>query len=197
PTHACTSWATPTAWRSGTTAPSPAASTASPSAACSPPSRCSRASPTPPRWPSTTCWRGCGSAATSSSTCSTSTPTRPAWAPTRSRGASTCAASSGPWPAPSPTPTDPPMSAGPSLTVELPDEAATEAFGRGLGGRLFAGAVVALVGPLGAGKTRLARAVAEGLGVAGRAVSSPTFVLVQEYRGRLPVYHFDAYRLRG
>src|SRR5919206_3537116 len=82
--------------------------------------------------------------------------------------------------------------------VDLPDLAATEAFGRRLGGLLFPGAVVALVGPLGAGKTHLVRAVAEGLGLRdGRAVSSPTFVLIQEYPARLPVYHFDAYRLSG
>jgi tRNA threonylcarbamoyladenosine biosynthesis protein TsaE len=85
-----------------------------------------------------------------------------------------------------------------SLTLDLPDPAATEAFGRRMGRLLFPGAVVALVGPLGAGKTHLTRAVAEGLGIAdSRAVSSPTFVLIQEYRARLPVYHFDAYRLRG
>jgi tRNA threonylcarbamoyladenosine biosynthesis protein TsaE len=82
--------------------------------------------------------------------------------------------------------------------VDLPDLAATEAFGRRLGGLLFPGAVVALVGQLGAGKTHLVRAVAEGLGLAdGRVVSSPTFVLIQEYPARLPVYHFDAYRLPG
>lgn len=80
----------------------------------------------------------------------------------------------------------------------MADLAATEALGRGLGEALFPGAVVALVGPLGAGKTHLVRAVAEGLGVANpAAVSSPTFVLIQEYPARLPIYHFDAYRLRG
>jgi tRNA threonylcarbamoyladenosine biosynthesis protein TsaE len=85
-----------------------------------------------------------------------------------------------------------------SLTLDLSDLAATEALGRRLGRLLFPGAIVALVGPLGAGKTHLTRAVAEGLGIAdSRAVSSPTFVLIQEYRARLPVYHFDAYRLRG
>ncbi len=83
-------------------------------------------------------------------------------------------------------------------TIDLPDLAATEAFGRRLGRLLFPGAVVALIGPLGAGKTHLARAVAAGLGVPDpRIVTSPTFVLIQEYAGRLPVYHFDAYRLRG
>jgi tRNA threonylcarbamoyladenosine biosynthesis protein TsaE len=84
------------------------------------------------------------------------------------------------------------------LTLNLPDLAATTAFGRRLGELLFPGAVVALVGPLGAGKTHLVRAVAEGLGIPdSRAVSSPTFVLIQEYDARLPVYHFDAYRLRS
>ncbi len=85
-----------------------------------------------------------------------------------------------------------------SLTVNLPDLAATESFGRRLGRLLFPGAVIALFGPLGAGKTHLVRAIAEGLDIAdSRAVSSPTFVLIQEYRARLPIYHFDAYRLHG
>jgi tRNA threonylcarbamoyladenosine biosynthesis protein TsaE len=85
-----------------------------------------------------------------------------------------------------------------TVTLELPDLGATEALGRRLGRLLFPGAVVALIGPLGAGKTHLTRAVAEGLGIAdARVVSSPTFVLIHEYRARLPVYHFDAYRLRG
>src|SRR5215472_14453628 len=82
------------------------------------------------------------------------------------------------------------------MTVDLPDLAATEAFGRRLGRLLFPGAVVALIGQLGAGKTQLVRAVAEGLGVPdGRVVTSPTFVLIQEYHSRLPIFHFDAYRL--
>jgi tRNA threonylcarbamoyladenosine biosynthesis protein TsaE len=83
-----------------------------------------------------------------------------------------------------------------NLTLDLPDLAATEALGRRLGELLFPGAVVALIGPLGAGKTYLVCAVAEGLGVPDRrVVTSPTFVLLQQYDGRLPVYHFDAYRL--
>jgi tRNA threonylcarbamoyladenosine biosynthesis protein TsaE len=80
--------------------------------------------------------------------------------------------------------------------IDLPDLAATEAFGRRLGGLLFPNAVVALVGPLGAGKTHLTRAVAEGLEIANpAAVTSPTFTLIHEYPARLPIYHFDAYRL--
>ena len=81
--------------------------------------------------------------------------------------------------------------------VDLADLAATAAFGRRLGDALFPGAVVALIGGLGAGKTHLARAVVEGLGGDGRAVSSPTYGLIHEYRASPPVYHFDAYRLRS
>lgn len=81
---------------------------------------------------------------------------------------------------------------------DMPNLAATEMFGRRLGSLLFPGAVIAIVGPLGAGKTHLTRAIAEGLGVRNpAAVTSPTFVLIQEYPARLPVYHFDAYRLSG
>jgi tRNA threonylcarbamoyladenosine biosynthesis protein TsaE len=82
--------------------------------------------------------------------------------------------------------------------IIVKDLAGTEALGRRLADHLFAGAVVALVGPLGAGKTHLVRAIADGLGVSNsRVVNSPTFVLIQEYSGRLPIYHFDAYRLRN
>lgn len=82
--------------------------------------------------------------------------------------------------------------------VDLPNLAATQAFGRRLGQRLWPGTVIALVGELGAGKTHLARAIAEGLNIAdSRIVTSPTFVLVQEYSARLPIYHFDAYRLKA
>ena len=54
----------------------------------------------------------------------------------------------------------------------------------------------ALIGTLGAGKTRLVQAFAAAHGVPREAATSPTFVLVNEYHGRLPIYHFDAYRLR-
>lgn len=85
-----------------------------------------------------------------------------------------------------------------SLTIDVADAAGSTALGHRLADRLFPGAVIALIGPLGAGKTYLVRAIAEGLGVRDpRVVSSPTFVLIQEYAGRLPIYHFDAYRLRS
>jgi tRNA threonylcarbamoyladenosine biosynthesis protein TsaE len=81
--------------------------------------------------------------------------------------------------------------------IELPDLAATQAFGQRLGQRLWPGAVIALIGELGAGKTQLTRAIAEGLGIVdSRVITSPTFVLVQEHPARLPIYHFDAYRLK-
>ena len=69
----------------------------------------------------------------------------------------------------------------------------TQALGERLGSRLGRGDVVACIGPLGAGKTCFLQGLARGLGVTAD-VTSPTFVLVNQYRGRMPVYHVDAYR---
>ena len=69
----------------------------------------------------------------------------------------------------------------------------TQALGEAIGATLGPGAVVACVGELGAGKTAFLQGLARGLGVTS-AVTSPTFVLVNVYRGRVPVYHLDAYR---
>ena len=71
---------------------------------------------------------------------------------------------------------------------------ATEALGEGLAPALKPGDIVALSGPLGAGKTRIAAGIARGLRVASR-VRSPSFTLVNEYAGRLPLFHLDLYRL--
>lgn len=74
--------------------------------------------------------------------------------------------------------------------------AATGELGRRLAERLRPGDCLALTGPLGAGKTALVRGIAAGLGVAdSRMVSSPTYVLVQEYPGRVPIFHIDLYRM--
>lgn len=82
-----------------------------------------------------------------------------------------------------------------SRTVGLPDAAATEALGAQIAAALEPGDVVALDGDLGAGKTTLARAALRALGVAG-PVPSPTFMLVQHYAtARMPVSHYDLYRI--
>lgn len=71
----------------------------------------------------------------------------------------------------------------------------TEAVGAALAETLRAGTVVAFTGDLGAGKTAFVRGMARGLGIAGR-VTSPTFTIVNEHEGgRLPLFHFDMYRL--
>jgi len=80
--------------------------------------------------------------------------------------------------------------------VKTETEEETAKIGRDLAPRLSAGSVVLLVGDLGAGKTVFVRGLAEGLGIARDAVSSPTFTLMQEYRGgRVPLFHVDLYRV--
>ena len=80
------------------------------------------------------------------------------------------------------------------LTIETHSPEETAALGRRLGEQLEPGDVLALVGPLGAGKTQLTKGLALGAGAQGR-VTSPTFKLVNEYAGRITLYHIDAYRL--
>ena len=80
-----------------------------------------------------------------------------------------------------------------SIITHSPDE--TIAFGRKLAATLNSGAIVALAGDLGAGKTQLVKGIASGLGVA-QEVTSPTFTLIHEYPGgKFPLYHIDLYRL--
>jgi tRNA threonylcarbamoyladenosine biosynthesis protein TsaE len=84
----------------------------------------------------------------------------------------------------------------PIKTILTHSEIETAAVGRALGPRLAAGSTVLLFGELGAGKTAFVRGLAEGLGATPEDVSSPTFTIMQEYRGgRLPLYHVDLYRL--
>lgn len=72
----------------------------------------------------------------------------------------------------------------------------TEALGAALAKHLRAGSVIAYLGDLGAGKTAFTRGLAQGLGCTGR-VTSPTFTIVNEYEGPIPLFHFDMYRLSG
>ena len=80
-----------------------------------------------------------------------------------------------------------------TLTLYGLSEASMEALGHALGQRLFPGAFLAFFGDLGAGKTTLTRALAASLGIDG--IASPTFTIVREHEGTLPLFHFDAYRL--
>ncbi|WP_145204188.1 tRNA (adenosine(37)-N6)-threonylcarbamoyltransferase complex ATPase subunit type 1 TsaE [Thalassoglobus polymorphus] len=81
------------------------------------------------------------------------------------------------------------------MVVDLHSLEETQAFGKQLASVLRLGDVVALIGNLGAGKTHLAQAIAEGFGIDRDDVHSPTFVLIQEYEGSVPICHIDAYRL--
>jgi len=84
----------------------------------------------------------------------------------------------------------------PTQTITTRSEVETAAAGRDLAPSLSAGCTVLLSGDLGAGKTAFVRGLAEGLGVPTENVSSPTFTLMQEYRGgRLPLFHADLYRV--
>lgn len=80
-------------------------------------------------------------------------------------------------------------------TITLKNEQETKGFGIELGKSLRQGDVVALIGDLGTGKTALTKYIAQGMGIQD-LITSPTFTIVQEYySGRLPLYHFDVYRV--
>jgi len=82
----------------------------------------------------------------------------------------------------------------PERRLVCPDPDATTALGRALAGAARAGDVICLWGDLGAGKTHLAKAIGAGLGVTD-TITSPSFILMAEYAGRLPLFHIDLYRL--
>ncbi len=81
-----------------------------------------------------------------------------------------------------------------TYTTNSPEE--TEALGERLGAQLQAGDIIAFRGGLGMGKTAFTRGVARGLGIL-QPVTSPTYTIVNEYEGRLPLFHFDFYRLHN
>jgi tRNA threonylcarbamoyladenosine biosynthesis protein TsaE len=86
----------------------------------------------------------------------------------------------------------------PKFSLISSSVAETMELGRALAEAATPGTVVALYGDLGTGKTHLVKGVADGLGIDPATVRSPTFVIVRTYEeGRLPLYHFDAYRVGG
>ena len=84
-----------------------------------------------------------------------------------------------------------------SFICEVDNLSDTKQLGQMLAQHLAEGSVTALIGTLGSGKTFLVQAIAEALGVEPGLASSPTFVLLHEYDGDKPIYHFDAYRLEN
>lgn len=79
--------------------------------------------------------------------------------------------------------------------IIIKDQSETEQFGYELGQKVQPGTVIALIGDLGTGKTTLTKSIARGLGI-DDVITSPTFNIVKEYRsGRLPLFHFDVYRI--
>ena len=83
-----------------------------------------------------------------------------------------------------------------TLTSDSPEQ--TVEIGRRIGSQLHGGEVFAIYGPLGSGKTRLIKGIAAGAGAEDlRNVTSPTFVIVNQYEGRFDIYHIDAYRLES
>ena len=79
--------------------------------------------------------------------------------------------------------------------LHIANERETEKLGEAIGRAATAGTVIALIGDLGTGKTTLTKSIAIGLGVT-ETVTSPTFNIIREYRsGRIPLYHFDVYRI--
>ncbi len=79
------------------------------------------------------------------------------------------------------------------VTVTISEEQTIQ-LGEKIGSSLKPGSVIALQGPLGSGKTTLVKGIARSLGIS-EAVTSPTFTIIQEYRGIMPLYHMDLYRI--
>lgn len=80
--------------------------------------------------------------------------------------------------------------------IHFQSEQAMIDFGEKLAGLLFPGSILTLEGELGAGKTTFTKGIGKGLGIK-KVINSPTFTIVKIYQGKLPLYHFDAYRLEG
>lgn len=81
------------------------------------------------------------------------------------------------------------------IQIRTKDVSETISIGRTLGRHLSSGDVICLTGELGTGKTCLIKGIAEGLGIEGKIVTSPTFIIIREYEGIIPLYHIDLYRI--
>ena len=84
-----------------------------------------------------------------------------------------------------------------SYVVSSDSPSVTFNLGKRLGKRLGPGSIIALIGELGSGKTLFTKGICAGLSVPERQVNSPSYVLVNEYQGELPIFHMDLYRLEG
>ena len=82
------------------------------------------------------------------------------------------------------------------MTLTTHNEEETIALGKKIGGKLQKGDVIALQGTLGAGKTTITKGIASALDI-DETITSPTFCLISEYEGKMPLYHMDVYRLEG
>ncbi len=82
------------------------------------------------------------------------------------------------------------------MTLTAHTEEETIALGKKIGAKLNRGDIIALQGTLGAGKTTITKGIAQALGIE-ETITSPTFCLISEYEGKMPLYHMDVYRLEG
>lgn len=82
-----------------------------------------------------------------------------------------------------------------SITIKTDSVKETIAIGNKLGKLLSPGDVIFLTGELGAGKTCFVKGIAKGLGIKGRSITSPTFIIINEHKGKIPLYHIDLYRI--
>ena len=82
-----------------------------------------------------------------------------------------------------------------SITIKTTSVKETIAIGKKLGKLMSPGDVIYLTGELGAGKPCFVKGIAEGLGIRGKDITSPTFIIINEYKGKIPLYHIDLYRI--
>lgn len=82
-----------------------------------------------------------------------------------------------------------------SIIIKTTSVKETIAIGKKLGKLMSPGDVIYLTGELGAGKTCFVKGIAEGLGIRGKDITSPTFIIINEYKGKIPLYHIDLYRI--